>query len=224
MDRVIIDALLKAIELKDGSTAAHSWRVVLYTRLLASRFEVGDEVLRRLTVAAALHDLGKVDIPDGVLLKPGKLTDAEFEIIKLHPVRGHERLVSMGEQDELILQVVRSHHERLDGLGYPDGLRGEAIPPAARYFSVIDTFDALTSARPYRHDLGPDAAERAFEELHRGVGTRYCPQCVEAFERLHREGELAWIMEYYADRAELPSFGEAQDALRATHSMWPRAE
>lgn len=222
MDRTIVRALLRAIELKDGSTAAHSWRVVLYTRLLASHFDVPGEVLERLSVAAALHDLGKVDIPDGVLLKPGRLTDAEFEIIKLHPAKGHERLVSMGVDDPIILEVVRSHHERLDGLGYPDGLVGALVGVYARYFGVIDTFDALTSARPYRHDVGPRAADRAFEELHRGVGTRYCVHCVEAFERLHRAGELRWIMEYFSDTSHLPEFDVAQDALRATRSAWPR--
>jgi HD-GYP domain-containing protein (c-di-GMP phosphodiesterase class II) len=200
----IVEALVKTIELKDLSTASHTWRVVLYTRALAERFGVEPERLERLTIGAALHDIGKLDIPDAILQKPGKLTDDEFDVIKQHPSLGFDRLVRMGETDPVILGLVRSHHERNDGLGYPDGLAGDAIPVAARYFSVIDSFDALTSLRPYRADVGADAAERAIDELTRGIGTRYCGECVEAFVDLYRRGELNWIRDYYNDRAAQP--------------------
>lgn len=197
----IVQALVRTIELKDLSTVAHTWRVVLYTRLLAERFNLDRESINSLTIGAALHDLGKLDVPDDILQKPGPLTPEEFEAVKVHPVRGHERLINMGETDPLVLELVRHHHERLDGAGYPDGLRADQIARSARYFSVIDTFDALTSIRPYRCDVGPQAATRAIDELRAGVGARYDADAVTAFAELFRRGELAWILEHFNDRA-----------------------
>ena len=220
MDRDVVQALLRTIELKDGSTAAHSWRVVLYARLLAAKFGADEGLLQRVTVGAALHDLGKIDVPDSVLLKPGRLSEAEMERMREHTVRGYERMLALGVDDPFMLAIVRSHHENVDGSGYPDGLRGRAIPEVARYFAVIDSFDAMTSHRPYRPDPGPDAPSRAMAELRAGVGRRYCERCVDAFESLYRDGELHWIIEYYGDRASLPSFGAAEDALRARQSPW----
>lgn len=204
MDQDVIAALVRTIELKDLSTAAHSWRVVLYARALAAKFGVGGAELESITRGAALHDLGKIDIPDAILQKPGRLTPEEFEVIKTHPVLGHERLVRMGETDPIVLGLVRSHHERVDGHGYPDGLAGEQIPSAARYFAVIDAFDALTSVRPYRREVGPHAAERALDELAAGVGAHYCHECVSAFADLYRAGELRWILEHYSDQRSEP--------------------
>jgi HD-GYP domain-containing protein (c-di-GMP phosphodiesterase class II) len=200
----LVESLVTQLESKDHSTAAHTWRVVLYARALAEQFEVDADRLESITIGAALHDVGKLDIPTPILTKPGPLTHDEFAIIKQHPVLGFNRLVSLGETDPLVLGLVRSHHERVDGRGYPDGLAAGAIPPPARYFAVIDTFDALTSVRPYRSEVGPAAAEHAIEELHRGVGSRYCDECVDAFVRLYRRGELKWILEYYNDRCDLP--------------------
>lgn len=211
----IVRALVKAIEMKDLSTAAHTWRVVLYTRALTEALGLSHEVVERASAAAALHDVGKVDIPDAILQKPGKLTDEEFAIIKTHPAIGHERLVSMGEDDPLVLELVRHHHEREDGKGYPDGVSGAQLPMAARYFSVVDTFDALTSVRPYRREIGPEAAEHAVRELEAGIGSRYNEDCVRAFVELYRQGELGWILDYYNDRAELETFGGAGHAAAA---------
>ena len=157
----IIHALVRTIELKDACTAAHTWRVVLYSRAMAERLGFDADVISRISDAAAMHDLGKIDIPDGILTKPGRLTDEEFEVIKTHPVLGQDRLVELGVTDQIMLDLVRHHHERWDGAGYPDRLEGERIPVGARIFSVIDTFDALTSFRPYRKDVGEAAAERA---------------------------------------------------------------
>ncbi|MBY0262554.1 MAG: HD domain-containing protein [Phycisphaerales bacterium] len=198
-------ALVRTLELKDPTTAAHTWRVVLYTRALAESFHADHGLINRLSFAAALHDVGKIDIPDAILLKPGKLTDAEFEVIKTHPVLGHERLLRMGEDDPLVLELVRHHHERLDGLGYPDGLTTQQIPLAALYFSVVDTFDALTSVRPYRQEIGHDAGIKAIDELLRNAGTRYAKESVEAFKKLFDAGDLDWIMEHFNDRCELPA-------------------
>lgn len=201
MDPQILQALLSALELKDVATAAHTWRVTLYTRALAERFDTDSDTLRRLTYAAALHDVGKIDIPASILRKPGPLTNAEFEIIKTHPIRGHERLLVMGETDEIILDLVRHHHERWDGLGYPDGLAGEAIPLGARFFTVIDTFDALTSYRSYRQEVGEAAAERAIEILQEESGRRYWPPAVQEFVALHRAGQIDWIRNHFNDEA-----------------------
>ncbi len=212
----IFEALIKTIELKDATTAAHTWRVVLYTRALAEAFGVDAETLQRVTQAAALHDVGKIDVPDEILQKPGALTPAEFEVIKTHTVLGHERLVRMGEDDPILLEFVRHHHERVDGAGYPDGLSGEQIPAGPRYFAVIDSFDALTSVRPYRAAVGEGAARRALEELEASVGTRYCAGCVEVFTKLHRSGELDWIAEHFSDGAALEAFSGHTAADRVT--------
>lgn len=183
------------------STAAHTWRVVLYARALAERFDLPDHQMELITHGAALHDIGKLDIPRKILIKPARLTAEEFEVIKQHPITGQARLVSLGVEEELILDLVRAHHERWDGLGYPLGLKGEEIPLAARVFSVIDTFDALTSYRPYRHEVGERAADHAIEELERGRGTWYWADAVDAFVQLYRGESLGWILHYYNDTA-----------------------
>jgi HD-GYP domain-containing protein (c-di-GMP phosphodiesterase class II) len=199
--------LLKCIELKDMSTAAHTWRVVLYSRALCEAAQLEPDLVERIGVAAALHDIGKIDTPDEILKKPGKLTDAEFAIIQQHPITGYDRLVAMGVDDVPTLNLVRWHHERVDGLGYPDGLDGDDIPIGPKLFSVIDTFDAMTSIRPYRREIGPKAADRALEALEEGTGTRYCPQAVAMFTQLYRAGTLDWILHYCNDECQVPEFG-----------------
>ncbi len=196
-------ALVRVIEHKDRATAAHTWRVVLYTRALAEAVGISHEDEERLTFAAALHDVGKLDIPDEILGKPGPLTDAEFAVMKTHASLGHQALLSMGEDDPLLLNLVRHHHERFDGLGYPDGLAGEAIPMVARWFAVIDSFDAMTSVRPYRAQVGDEAARRAVVELQAGMGTRYAPEPVEAFATLFHTGQLDWILHYFNDQVPI---------------------
>ncbi len=195
----IVQAFVRAIELKDASTAAHTWRVVLYARALAERLGVSADELRRITHAAALHDLGKVDIPGRILRKPGPLTDEEFEIVKSHTTLGHERLLRMGEDDPILLELVRHHHERWDGRGYPDGLAGEDIALGPRLFAVIDSFDALTSIRPYRKDVGADAADRALAEIDAGAETRYWTEAVRLFRELYQDGGVTWILHYFND-------------------------
>lgn len=165
IDADAIRGLLTALELKDASTAAHAWRVTLYARATAEAGGISGDRLRRLTLGAALHDIGKIDIRDDVLRKLGPLSPDEFAEMRAHPVTGYERLVAMGVDDPDLLALVRSHHERLDGLGYPDGLRGDQIPEAALYLAAADTFDAMTSYRPYREHMGEPAAEVALREL-----------------------------------------------------------
>ena len=206
-----VQELVKEIEQKDLSTAAHTWRVVLYTRTLLEEFGVDRELIGLVTQAAALHDIGKIDIPDRILQKPGKLTDEEFEIIKLHPVTGLARMITLGVSDEPILNLIRYHHERWDGLGYPFILKGEDIPIGARVFAVIDSFDAMTSVRPYRSELGERAAEHALIELQAGIGSRYWPEGVEAFTNLYHTGKLDYILHYFNDDVPLPAFAEARE-------------
>lgn len=216
----VVTALVRTIELKDASTAAHTWRVVLYTRALAERMGVDRAAIERLTIGAALHDVGKIDIPDEILRKPGRLSDAEFEIIKTHTTLGHDRLVRMGEEDASVLDLVRHHHERWDGLGYPDGLIGEDVPLSARYFAVIDTFDALTSVRPYRRAVGPEAAKIAIAEIERSVGTRYAEAPAEAFIELYRSGEIDWVLDHFNDDASLIGLPHEAGADAVSAQRW----
>lgn len=205
MDADHITSLVRLVELKDASTAAHTWRVALYAKTMAEALGEPPERVDRYLHAAVLHDIGKLDIPDHILRKPEALTDEEFAIIKRHTTLGHERLIRMGETDPIILSLVRSHHERLDGSGYPDGLRGEDIPLAARVFAVIDSFDAMTSLRPYRPRPGDDAAEKAAAELEAGAGIRYAPEAVRFFNALLGSGRFDWILHHFNDEASVAS-------------------
>jgi HD-GYP domain-containing protein (c-di-GMP phosphodiesterase class II) len=198
--------LVEKLERYDFLSAAHTWRVTLYARAVAEAAGFDHDGVDRFSLAAALHDVGKLDVPLHILQKPGRLTGDEFEAVKRHPVAGERRLRAMGVDDADLLALVRSHHERQDGAGYPDGLRGESIPRAARCFSVIDTFDALTSVRPYRADVGAAAAERALLELREGAGPRYCPDAVELFETVYRNGTVRWVLHHFNDAADLPRF------------------
>lgn len=208
MDSSLVQDLVKQIEVKDSSTAAHTWRVVLYARALAEAFGLDRDVIHRVTHAAALHDVGKLEIPDQILQKPGPLTPEERAVIQTHSDAGWRWLRAMGETDALVLGLVRHHHERMDGTGYPDRLAGDQIPLAARNFAVIDTFDALTSFRPYRNAVSEEAAEQALKELESKAGAWYCPDSVAAFARLYRSGDLVWIHQHYNDGSEtLPAYG-----------------
>lgn len=210
----LVGALVHIIEAKDHSTAAHTWRVVLYTRAMAELADIAKPDIARLTFAAALHDVGKIDVPDEILQKPGPLTTAEFDQMKQHTVLGHERLVRMEEQDPILLDLVRHHHERFDGKGYPDGLARDAIPAAARYFAVIDSFDAMTSIRPYRQDVGREAARRAIAELQSESGSRYCHEAVAMFADLYHTGRLHWILDYFNDSCPVPGYDQLHDPDR----------
>lgn len=141
-----------------------------------------EKELTALRLAAILHDIGKIGVSDSVLLKPGRLTDEEFSAIKKHTEYGSEILKHIKEFKALI-PGVRGHHERYDGKGYPDGLRGKDIPVSALIIAVADSFDAMTSDRPYRKGLG---IETAIEELRKNSGTQFAPEMVEAFIRVYK--------------------------------------
>ncbi len=203
----LVVSLTRLVEVKDHCTAAHTWRVALYTQAVAEAMGLSDEETFRMMRAAALHDLGKIDIPSRILSKPSPLTPDEVAIIQTHPTLGYERLVRMQEADPIVLALVRSHHERVDGTGYPDAIGGNEIPFAARVFAVIDAFDAMTSIRPYRRDTGSSAAARAIEEIQSKAGSWYCKEAVQVFTALIESGQLRWIQRHYNDQKSLDGLG-----------------
>jgi putative nucleotidyltransferase with HDIG domain len=182
----LAEALAAALDMREQETGLHSKRVACHTQVLARRFTSDRETLRQIYWGALLHDIGKIGIPDAILLKAGPLTNAEEEVMRTHPAKGHAMLAGMPFLQEAA-QIVLSHEERFDGSGYPRGLAGEAIPFGARLFAVIDTLDAMTSDRPYRQGLPFDAAKA---EILRFAGTQFDPAAVEALieeERVMRE-------------------------------------
>jgi putative nucleotidyltransferase with HDIG domain len=171
--------------MRDEYTGNHTQRVTAYALLLAEEMGLEETERRRLRVATLLHDIGKIAIDDQILRKPGRLADHEFDRMKTHVLRGSE-IIQMIPGLAWALPVVRGHHERWDGCGYPDGLTGTGIPLTARVVAVADAFDAMTSDRPYRPGM---PAGRAFAELLAGAGTHFDPECVEAFLRIRAKVE-----------------------------------
>jgi putative nucleotidyltransferase with HDIG domain len=172
-----VNVLAQMVELRDPYTGGHTARVTAYAVLLAQELNVPPADLDLVRMGGPLHDVGKVGVDDAILRKPGPLTDAEFEAMKLHVVRGAEIVAAVPDLHP-VLPIVRSHHERWDGTGYPDRLARDQIARVARVVAVADAFDAMTSDRPYRKGL---AAEAAFAELEHGSGTHFDPDCVTAF-------------------------------------------
>jgi putative nucleotidyltransferase with HDIG domain len=172
-----VKSLASAIDAKDEYTRHHSTRVTEFTLKIARKMAFGEKELGDLELAALLHDVGKIAVPESILNKPGKLTDAEFTQIKEHPVRGESILSPVVELKE-IARIVRSHHERYDGKGYPDRLKGQEIPMGARIMAIADTYDSITSERPYRK---PASHRFAVKEIIGCSGTQFDPQVVEHF-------------------------------------------
>jgi diguanylate cyclase (GGDEF)-like protein len=172
-----VKALAEAVDAKDEYTRGHSTRVAEYARDLAQACGYESGFVDLVFVTGTLHDVGKIGVPDLALKKAGKLTDEEFEMIKLHPALG-EKIVRQIPDLAETLPGIRSHHERWDGAGYPDALSGEEIPLIARVLGVADTFDAMTSDRPYRKGLSEETALRAIKE---GAGTQFDPTLAKAF-------------------------------------------
>ena len=182
-----VTVLAEAVEKRDPYTGGHVRRVVLYSILLGHEMGLDADELDRLRIASTLHDVGKIAVPDEVLRKPAPLDEGERRIMERHAQDGAEILSRIRELKD-ILPGVRHHHERLDGLGYPDGLADPEIPLPARIIAVADTYDAMTTSRPYRRALPPEVA---VEEIVRGQGTQFCPQVVAAFGRLVERGSLS---------------------------------
>jgi response regulator RpfG family c-di-GMP phosphodiesterase len=172
-----IDSLVRTLEARDPYTSGHSLRVRAYCRRLAAALDLDDRRRKQLSLAAKLHDIGKVGVPEAVLNKAGQLSEAETALVRAHPVIG-ERILTPIIRNRAVLAAIRHHHERFDGGGYPDALRGEQVPLLARVVAVADCFDALTSCRAYRESL---PREQALALIRAGAGTQFDPTVVRAF-------------------------------------------
>lgn len=178
-----VKALVAALDAREHDTEQHSERVREYGLRLADELRINAAERRSLALGALLHDIGKIGVPDAVLLKPDRLTEDEWRCMREHPELGRRILASVPLLSDAI-QVVHRHHERFDGSGYPGGLSGAEIPLGARIFAVADVFDALTSARPYRQAAPYQDARREIED---GAGTHFDPDMVAAFCRVRAE-------------------------------------
>lgn len=173
----IIQSLARTLEAKDQYTEGHSQRVAQTSTTIAQYLQLPVQLKYQVQLAAQLHDLGKIGIKEAVLNKTDRLTDAEFTLIKQHPIIAQRILQPLRRLHPVIAPILH-HHEHFDGKGYPDGLQGEAIPLAARIIAVADAFDAMTSARPYRDPLPMTVA---LDELHAHTGSQFDPKITAAF-------------------------------------------
>jgi HD-GYP domain-containing protein (c-di-GMP phosphodiesterase class II) len=178
----LICAFNQLLDLKDLNTGVHSTRLAEWALHVAGELGVDDGTLSDIEVAALLHDIGKIGIPDAILQKPAKLTDAEYDLMKKHPEYGWAVMRHIPGMERASLMILH-HHERYDGKGYPAGLKGEEIPIGSRIVCVIDAFDAMVSSRPYREGLPFEEAERHLLEAR---GTQFDPAVVDIFIPLAR--------------------------------------
>ncbi|MBU4304670.1 MAG: HD-GYP domain-containing protein [Candidatus Omnitrophica bacterium] len=182
-----INALVAAIDFKDHLTKSHSDNVKHYACAIAREMKLPPAEIERIKEACQVHDLGKIGVHDNILTKPGKLTPEEIKEMRLHSLAGAVILKPFPFLEKIV-EIVRQHHERYDGQGYPDGIKGEKICMGARIMAVADSFDAMTSKRPYRQPMNMAAA---IEELKNNSGTQFDPKVAEVFIRLlEREPEL----------------------------------
>ncbi|TLS50702.1 HD-GYP domain-containing protein [Paenibacillus antri] len=191
-EELFMDTMLsfaKSIDTRDPYTAFHSRNVAGYAKRIAEELKLPAAQTEAVYLAGLIHDIGKIGTPEHILSKESRLTEEEYEIMKRHPEAGYDIVKNIARLQELgIADMVRHHHERVDGKGYPHGLRGDAIPLGARILAAADAFDAMTTNRSYRQKL---AVETAAEELRRHSGTQFDPAVAEAFLRtLARDGKL----------------------------------
>src|SRR5258708_32595823 len=181
----VLFSLARSIEGKDPYTHGHCERLAQYSARLGEHLKLSEEQLIALRRAGVVHDVGKIAVPDAILLKPGALTADEWKLIKEHPVVG-ERICAPLKSFRFVLPIIRHHHEKFDGSGYPDGLRGESIPITARVLQIVDVYDALTTDRPYKKAFSvTDALQTMKEEVAKGW---WDPHIFDQFERLVSSG------------------------------------
>jgi cyclic di-GMP phosphodiesterase len=181
----VLFSLARSIEGKDPYTHGHCERLAEYSTRLGRQIGLAEDHLTALRRAGIVHDVGKIAVPDAILLKPGRLTEEEWKIVRAHPVIG-ERICQPLKSFRLVLPIIRHHHEKVNGSGYPDGLRGDAIPMTARILQVVDVFDALVTERPYKKAFSTsEALQTMREEVAKGW---WDPRVFDHFERLVRMG------------------------------------
>lgn len=183
----VLSSLALTVEVRDTNTKGHCERVAHNSLLMGRELGFDEAQLELLYWSAMLHDLGKIAVPEYILLKPGALTEEEYNEIKRHPGYGADLLESISPDFAGLAEVVRAHHERWDGAGYPLGLSGSRIPQMSRIIAVVDVFEALTSKRPYRQ---PVPAEQAMAYISEGAGSQFDPQLVPLFKHLYQTGQL----------------------------------
>ena len=205
MGNETILAIARTVDAKDLLTSKHSQRVSEYSVLIAKRFGFSEEEQENLRKAALLHDIGKIGIPDSILNKPDRLTDEEYAIMKTHVTNGAEILKDFTLIDHVV-EGARYHHERYDGKGYPDGLKGRDIPLYGRIIAVADAFDAMTANRVYRKRL-PFAD--VLNELRNGRGTQFDPELLDDFLNAIESGEID-VESLYAEPKPEGKNGEGQ--------------
>jgi putative nucleotidyltransferase with HDIG domain len=199
-----ITILAQAVELRDEYTGGHTFRVTTYSLALAEHLQMAEPDVELIRIGTPLHDVGKIGIDDAILRKPDRLTPEEFEIMKTHTTKGAEIIATIPDLRP-VLPIVRSHHERWDGRGYPDGLGGAAISPLARIVALADAFDAMTSDRPYRKGM---AASVAFAEIEKQAGKQFDPAFAAGFLSIQ-----ARILE------EMQNWSSQQSQLRRTRAL-----
>jgi putative nucleotidyltransferase with HDIG domain len=182
----IVNALTNALDVKSHYTSGHSERVAEFSLLLAQGMGLSFPEQQRIHIGAHLHDIGKIGIPDAVLNKTGRLTELEFAEIRQHPVIG-AKIVGQVKIFHGVVDIVRFHHERFNGKGYPDGLAGTNIPLGARIVAVADAFDAMISSRPYRTAY---TFEKALAEIKNGRGSQFDPVIVDVLLDMHSKGMI----------------------------------
>ena len=180
-----VQMLVHALEAKDAYTSGHSSRVSRYAVKAAVLLGYAGDALEHIRLGGELHDIGKIGTREDILNKPGPLTPDEFQHVKEHALLGEKILAPFLAASPIVLRIARSHHERLNGSGFPDGLRGDQIPLEARIVAVVDAFDAMTTNRAYRQ---PRTREQAIEELRRWAGIQFDAAVIEAFLRAHGDG------------------------------------
>ena len=181
-----IEGWAYALDLRDKETEGHSRRVTLMTVQIAQHVGMDEEEIAHVYRGALLHDIGKLGIPDNILLKPSQLTEEEWVIMRKHPVYAYEMLSPILYLKQAI-DIPYCHHERWNGTGYPRGLKGNQIPLAARIFSIADTYDAMRYDRPYRKGL---TKEEIVDKISSGAGNHYDPELMKVFMKMLHEGRL----------------------------------
>lgn len=213
-----VGAVVTAADARDHETTGHSFRVALYAVALAKAMGLHGEQIKAIEWGALLHDVGKMVVPDEILRKMGPLTDQEWHIMKQHPTWGFDMLAEVSFLQPAALEIIYSHHERWDGQGYPRGIAGTAVPLSARIFAVVDTYDAITSDRPYRRARPHQVA---VNELQRVAGQQLDPAVVEVFRQLP-EVELRRLRELC--KRVHPGLSLPVDLVDSLAELEPRAE